>query len=146
MINTDFRPAVLPTVISGNIAGVVSPRTQENELFYADRERVWEVQSLVQGIIRDARSHQGFINSLGMFRGENSNENKKLKIIIDRKRLHITPINLMDLVIKNMALEATEVVFLINKGFIQIIKSVPENIQKDMLRLNLAVADLTKSL
>lgn len=149
MINTDFRPVVLPATAIGDNEGIVASQNAPEEpfkQFFADRERVWEVQSLVQGIIRDARSHQGFIDSLGSFRGENSSENKKLKTILDRKRLHLTPKNLMDLAIRNTSLEAVEVMFLINKGFIQIKKSVPENIQKDLVHLNIAVVDLTKRL
>lgn len=148
MINTEFRPVVFPAD-TGNNEGIVSSQNPSEgpfEQFYADRERVWEVQSLVQGIIRDARNHQGFIDSLGRLRGENSSENKKLKQILDRQRLHLTPKNSMDLAVQHISLEAAEVMFLINKGFIQIKKPVPENVQEDLVRLNLAVVDLTKRL
>ena len=148
MINTDFRPGVFPAA-TGNNEGIVSSQNPSEgpfEQFYADRERVREVQSLGQGIIRAARNHQGFINSLGRFRGENSSENKKLKQILDRNPLHLTPKDSMDLAIQHISLEAAEVMFLINKGFIQINKPVPKNIQEDLVRLNLAVVDLTKRL
>ncbi|MBA3816604.1 MAG: hypothetical protein H0X29_08820 [Parachlamydiaceae bacterium] len=148
MINTEFRSDALPTITSGNNKIIVTQNAIEDpfKLFYTDREGVWKVQNLAQGIIRDARSHEDFINSLGRFRGESSSENKKLKVILDNKRLHLTPKNFMDLAIQNISLEAAEVMFLINKGFLQIKQPVPENIQKDLVRLNLAVADLTKKI
>lgn len=108
------------------------------------RGKIHQVKHAINNLITNARSDQEFVGSLGKFWGDNSRHNSQLKSILNRSPLRYTPKHSYVDTAHRMKREAKEVIYLVKKGFAQIRKPVPQEINRDIVQLKSALHEMFK--
>lgn len=99
---------------------------------YQKAGRLIKVEDLIKKIIKNSRNDKDFIHSLGQVWGEDSRQNKQLKKILERRPRELTPKVVIDPIANRMKNEAESVIMLVRKGFRQIDRPIPQEIQRDI--------------